>query len=104
MGLLDRFKQRLSRTRDAISDGISGIFRGGRAIDQQLLDELEELLYTSDLGSVASDLTGDLARLHKRGKLARWEARYRAKCLKRGVPCPLDRLDMPRREEVREAA
>ena len=46
MGLLDRFKKRLSKTRDAISDGISGLFRGGREIDQQLLDELEELLYT----------------------------------------------------------
>ncbi|MGD2019280.1 MAG: signal recognition particle-docking protein FtsY [Planctomycetota bacterium] len=69
MGLLDRFKQRLSRTRDAISDGISGIFRGGREIDQQLLDELEELLYTSDLGAIASDLIAELSRLHKRGEL-----------------------------------
>jgi len=69
MGLLDRFKQRLSRTRDAISDGISGIFRGGREIDQQLLDELEELLYTSDLGAIASDLIDELSRLHKRGEL-----------------------------------
>lgn len=69
MGLLDRFKERLSRTRSAISDGLSGLFRGGRAIDQELLDELEELLYTSDLGPVAGELTEELARLHKRGEL-----------------------------------
>ncbi|MEM9379996.1 MAG: signal recognition particle-docking protein FtsY [Planctomycetota bacterium] len=69
MGLLDRFKQRLTRTRSAISDGLSGLFRGGRAIDQALLDELEELLYTSDLGPVAGELTAELARLHKRGEL-----------------------------------
>ena len=45
MGLLDRFTQRLTKTRAAISDGLSGLFRGGRTIDQGLLDELEELLY-----------------------------------------------------------
>ena len=69
MGLFDRFKQRLSKTREAISDGISGLFRGGRAIDQALLDELEELLYTSDLGPLAGELTEDLARRHRRGDL-----------------------------------
>jgi len=69
MGLFNRLKQRLTRTRSALSDGISSLFRGGRPIDQELLDELEELLYSSDLGSAASDLTAELARLHKRGQL-----------------------------------
>lgn len=69
MGLFDRFKERLSKTRTAISDGLTGLFKGGRKIDQQLLDELEELLYTSDLGPLAGELTEDLARLHKRGEL-----------------------------------
>lgn len=69
MGLFDRFKERLSKTRTAISDGLSGLFKGGRKIDQELLDELEELLYTSDLGPLAGELTEDLARLHKRGEL-----------------------------------
>lgn len=70
MGLLDRFKQRLTKTRAAISDGLSGLFRGGRQIDQDLLDELEELLYTSDLGpAVAGELVDELARLHRRGEL-----------------------------------
>ena len=69
MGLFDRLKQRLGKTREAISDGISGVFRGGRPIDQALLDELEELLYTSDLGPVAGELTAELARRHRRGEL-----------------------------------
>jgi fused signal recognition particle receptor len=69
MGLFDRLKERLTRTRTALSDGISSIFRGGRAIDAALLDELEELLYTSDLGPVATVISGELARLHKRGEL-----------------------------------
>ena len=69
MGLLDRLKSRLSRTRSAISDGISGLFRGGRTIDQTLLDELEELLYTSDLGPTATTVCADISRLHKRGEI-----------------------------------
>ncbi|MBK7641729.1 MAG: signal recognition particle-docking protein FtsY [Planctomycetes bacterium] len=69
MGLLDRLKQRLTRTRSAISDGISGLFRGGRQIDEQLLGELEELLYTSDLGPLAATLVAELAREHKRGEI-----------------------------------
>jgi len=44
MGLLERIKTRLSRTRTALSDGISGLFRGGRAMDEKLLGELEALL------------------------------------------------------------
>lgn len=69
MGLFDRLKARLSKTRSALSDGISGLFRGGRPIDQELLDELEEMLYGADLGSVATELVEDLSRKHKRGEL-----------------------------------
>ena len=69
MGLFDRLKKRLGKTRSAISDGISSLFRGGREMDQALLDELEELLFTSDLGPLAADLIAELTRLHKRGEL-----------------------------------
>ncbi|MFT7485708.1 MAG: fused signal recognition particle receptor [Candidatus Paceibacteria bacterium] len=69
MGLLDRLKQRLTKTRSAISDGISSLFRGGRKIDAALLSELEELLYTSDLGPVATHISDELTRLHQRGEI-----------------------------------
>ena len=69
MGLFDRLKERLVKTRTALSDGISGLFRGGRPIDQTLFDELEELLYTSDLGPVAASVTAEIARLHRRGEV-----------------------------------
>jgi fused signal recognition particle receptor len=69
MSLFDRLKQRLARTRATISDGVTRLFRGGRPIDRALLDELEELLYTSDLGPVAAAATAELARLHKRGEI-----------------------------------
>ncbi|QDU85591.1 Signal recognition particle receptor FtsY [Planctomycetes bacterium Pla163] len=69
MGLFDRLKQRLGKTRSAIGDGLSALFRGGRPMDEQLLDELEEMLYGSDLGPLATDLVDDLKRRFKRGEL-----------------------------------
>jgi len=69
VGLLDRLKSRLTRTRTVLSDGVSSLFRGGRAIDAALLAELEELLYTCDLGPVASEVTAELSRLSKRGEV-----------------------------------
>lgn len=69
MGLFDRLKERLGKTRAALSDGISGLFRGGRPIDDALLAELEEMLYTADLGPVAAQVTAELSRLHKRGEV-----------------------------------
>jgi fused signal recognition particle receptor len=78
VGLLERLKQRLARTRGALSDGLSGLFRGGRPIDEQLLSELEQLLYTSDLGPLAATLVAELARAHKRGEI-KGEADVRAR-------------------------
>jgi fused signal recognition particle receptor len=69
VGLFDRLKARLTRTRAALSDNISGLFRGGRPMDDALLDELEEVLFTSDLGPLAVELVDDLKRRHKRGEL-----------------------------------
>ena len=70
MGLFDRLKDRLFRTREALSDGIAGLFRGGRAIDRELLDELEELLFAADLGPIATEIVGEIDRLHQRGQIA----------------------------------
>ena len=33
MGLFDRLKDRLTKTRTALADGLSALFRGGRPID-----------------------------------------------------------------------
>lgn len=77
MGLFERLKGRLGRTRAALSDGIAGVFRGGRPIDRALFDELEELLYGADLGPLAGELCAGVARLHARGEI-RGEADVRA--------------------------
>jgi fused signal recognition particle receptor len=69
VGLFDRLLSRLTRTREKLSDGISGLFRGGRTVDAALLGELEELLYSADLGPVAGRIVAEVERLHLRGEV-----------------------------------
>lgn len=61
-GLWSRLKQGLKRSSDRLGDGLKTIFVS-RKLDQATLDELEELLITSDLGpETASRLTTDLGK------------------------------------------
>ena len=45
-----RLRERLSRTRDALGGGLDRLFRGRKVVDAELLEDLEELLITADLG------------------------------------------------------
>ncbi|MBM3469116.1 MAG: signal recognition particle-docking protein FtsY [Alphaproteobacteria bacterium] len=57
-----RLKQGLKRSSDKLGEGIKTIFVS-RKLDQNTLDELEELLITSDLGpETAAHLTANLAK------------------------------------------
>jgi fused signal recognition particle receptor len=49
-GYFGRLKDRLSKTRKTFSDGLDKIFAGKKRVDDDLLEELEELLITSDIG------------------------------------------------------
>jgi fused signal recognition particle receptor len=49
-GMFRRLRQRLSRTREALSGGLERLFAGRKVVDAALLEELEELLITADLG------------------------------------------------------
>ncbi len=56
-GFLKRLKNGLSKTRKLLSTDINELFAGNRKIDDELLEELEELLITSDIGvQTAMDL------------------------------------------------
>ena len=50
IGYFKRLKNRLSRTRRNFSGGFEKIFAGKKKIDEDALEELEELLITSDIG------------------------------------------------------
>ncbi len=49
-GIFGRLKQRLSKTRDSLSSGFARIVTGKRRIDASVLEDLEELLITADVG------------------------------------------------------
>lgn len=49
-GFFKRLKQGLSKTRQKFSTGIESIFTGKTAVDDDMLEGLEELLITSDVG------------------------------------------------------
>lgn len=45
-----RFSKAIEKTRDSINDRLDSIFEGRKQIDDQLLDELEEMLISTDIG------------------------------------------------------
>jgi fused signal recognition particle receptor len=66
-GLFSRLKERLARTRSNFSDGLSNLLLGRKQIDDDLLEELETLMLTADLGvdatsSIISTLTERVRR------------------------------------------
>ena len=51
---LDRLRQGLSKTRSGLTGRLDQLILGKKEIDEDLLEELEEILFTSDLGVVAT--------------------------------------------------
>ncbi len=49
-GYFKRLRRRLSKTRNSLSSGFDRIFAGKKKIDDDVLEQLEELLITSDIG------------------------------------------------------
>ncbi|MDH3391523.1 MAG: signal recognition particle-docking protein FtsY, partial [Desulfobulbaceae bacterium] len=49
-GLFKRLQESLRKTRDSLVSRVDDLFLGKKEIDAQLLDELEEILITADLG------------------------------------------------------
>jgi fused signal recognition particle receptor len=69
-GLFKRLRDGLAKTRDSLVDRIDGLFMGRKTIDPELLDELEEILITSDLGvHTTQDLLAEVRAELKRREL-----------------------------------
>ncbi len=74
-GLFQRLKSGLAKTREAFLSKVDAVFLGKKVIDAQLLDELEEVLITSDLGfRTVQDLLDEARRQVSRQELADPEA------------------------------
>ncbi len=55
-GLFTRLKAGLSRTREALSSGLTSVFLGKKVIDEALLEKLEKVLLSADLGFETTEL------------------------------------------------
>jgi fused signal recognition particle receptor len=62
-GLFTRLKRGLTKTRDILTTDIDELFSGKSRVDDQMLEDIEELLITSDIGvQTAMDLMAGISR------------------------------------------
>ena len=70
MGLFDKLKRGLAKTRDGLTGGLKTVLTLGRAVDDNLLEEVEETLLLSDVGPVTTKALMEAARSSaKRGSI-----------------------------------
>ena len=78
-GLFTRLRSGLSKTRQKFTDQVANLILGKKVIDQALLDELEHVLLTADLGvsatqTILADLSASIARKELNDPAALWQA------------------------------
>ena len=64
-----RLLKGLKKTREKIGSGLSRLFGGGRQLDDDFLEELEEVLYTSDLGPTGSAIVEEIQEAYKKKEI-----------------------------------
>ena len=72
MGLLDKIKQGLKKTKTSMSEGLNSIFSNFRKVDEEFLDELMDVLLMSDVGFETSEEIID--KLRSEAKLKKIES------------------------------
>ncbi|MEO0479322.1 MAG: signal recognition particle-docking protein FtsY [Planctomycetota bacterium] len=66
--MLGKLFKGLKKTRDKLASGLGRLFQG-RKLDQSLLEDLEEALYTADLGPTGTSIVQELEAEWKAGDL-----------------------------------
>ncbi len=70
MGLFDKIKQGLSKTRQLLNTDIRDLFRSeGRLVDENFLDELFEKLIKTDMGVKSAEETVETVQSAFRGRV-----------------------------------
>lgn len=78
-GLFARLTSGLRRTRSGITENIANLMLGKKSIDAEILEEIEMLLLSSDVGVEATQaIVEDLAQRSQRKQLADTDALFRA--------------------------
>lgn len=62
MGLFEKLKNGLKKTRNSVAEKIDSVLKSFTKIDEELMEELEEILITSDLGMNATEYIIDQLR------------------------------------------
>lgn len=71
MGLFERLKKGLAKTRAKISGGLRSVLPFGRQIDEAMLERLEETMLADDMGpSLTARLIDDVRSAWKAGRIA----------------------------------
>ena len=70
MGLFDRLKKGLAKTREKVVGGFRAVLPFGKKIDEDVLIQLEEAMLSADIGPVTVDkLIGSIREVWKQGKI-----------------------------------
>ena len=79
--VFDKLRDRLSKTRAGLTDGMADLLLGKKNIDDDLLEELETRLLTADVGIEATTkIISDLTKRVSRKELNNPEALFQALC------------------------
>ena len=62
MGLFDRFKKGLERTREKLATGLRSVLRIGQRIDEETLHRLEDVMLAADFGPTTTQKLIDVVR------------------------------------------
>ncbi|MBI3899791.1 MAG: signal recognition particle-docking protein FtsY [Gammaproteobacteria bacterium] len=77
-GLFARLRDKLAATKQTLSEGLGDLLRVKRALDQDLIDDIETALLRADVGvETTQTLIDDLSRRLSRKELADADAAYR---------------------------
>lgn len=70
MGFFDKIKQGLNKTRNAFVNSVNSVLSSFTKVDEDLLEELEEILITADIGAnTAADICEELRKKIKENRI-----------------------------------
>ena len=70
-GFLSRLKKGLGKTRSRLSEGLQTVFLGAKVLDEELLEEIEGILLSADVGvGVTQEILEELTQKISRKELA----------------------------------
>ena len=103
-GFFTRLKQSLTKTRRGFTESLANLFLGKKEIDEQLLDELEMILLTADIGidtteQIIQNLTDQVSRQELKNPEALYESlKIQLRDILHPVEKPLDLQQKPQGE------